>query len=269
MGQPFNRVLIENSVNVALGSGVMVIWEINKKFNLPGPYYFRLYRGRAFNDDNYEPVTDWQEEACALYDNERSLGGGLVFDVWYKIRLITGDQRSYWSEPVHCIHYWERRDWIIAKEIIRKELKLYRQYTGAYGVLLKQRLWGETCSCVDASVEESANPDCPLCSGTGIVGGYYTPMRYWCSPEPEKRYSKVDANMGLIQQVGKTFRGLSFPLLATEDVVVNQRSDERWRVGGAIQTIADIRGIPIVCSFPVQKISLDDPVYKIDVSGVE
>lgn len=267
MQNPFSRVVIQHNMNVILCEGTLIMWDLEDRFNEPGPYKFRVYRGRNIDDDFY-PITDWIENDCKAYDTTRVLADGLNIDIWYKVKLVDGKNRAYFSNPTHAKSYWNWDDWAVMKEIVRKELLLYVKYSGMYGVLLKQKVWGEPCSCVDPNTEEVQNPDCPLCYGMGIVGGYYAPMRYWCMKEADKRMQKVDPDRGAIHAVISTGRGLACPLVEKNDVIVNQLSDERWHVDGDVQVVADKRGIPVIVNFVIKRIPLSDPVYQIDVSNV-
>lgn len=263
----FHRLTVETHFNMVTDNSVLVEWALEKDFiaEAPGPYKFTLYRGYAANDDSFQAIAYTVDQPW-IYDRHPALPQRGM-DVFYKILLEDSDGNQYWSQVAHGTTYWERYDWTIAREIIRKEHLLQRKRAGTKGWLLKRRLWGERCpnDCVDELTNQINAPDCPLCFGTGLLGGYYDPFEYWIIMNPTQRIKKLDPEAGLVTTIIETVRALAYPSPATNDVWVHAHTDQRYNILSDISAIARHRGIDLVLNLRLQERSRNEPVYKVPV----
>jgi hypothetical protein len=261
----FHRLTVETHFNMITDKRVLVEWALEKDFiaAAPGPYKFTLYRGYAANDDNFEAIAYTFDQPW-LYDNNPQLPlKGM--DVFYKVLLEDSAGNQYWSQAAHGTTYWERYDWTIAREIIRKEHLLQRKRAGTKGWLLKRRLWGEKCpaDCVDPITDQVNYAHCDECYGTGILGGYYDPIEYWIIMNPSQRIKKLDPNQGLTTTIIETVRALAYPAPATNDIWVHAHTDQRYNVMEDISAIARHRGINLVLNLRLKERSRSESIYKV------
>ncbi len=262
----FQRLTVDAHFNLITNRRVLVEWAMYKAFiaGTPGPYKFTLYRGYSANDDGFVPVAETTDQPW-LYDNDPVFPQEGM-DVFYKVILEDAEGNTYESQAVHATTSWNRYDWTIAREIVRKEWLLLRKRAGTGGWLLKRRLWGDPCpnpDCVDETTGQNFDPNCPECFGTGIAGGFYDPIEYWVLLNPSQRIRKLDANQGLITSTIETVRALAYPAPATNDIWINDNTDQRYLILGDIVAAARHRGINLVLNLRMDEQPKSSSIYRI------
>ena len=264
MTDAFKRLTVNTHFSAISDGKVLVSWALDRSFNEPGPYRFTLQRGYAANDDQFVTVSTTTDQPW-LYDNAP------VFpqrgdEVFYRVILVDGNGRQYVSQAAPLSSYWNRYDWSLAKEIVRKETLVLKKRAGVRGWLLKRRLWGDECPvCVDPETKQIKDANCPVCYGTGITGGYYDPFEYWVIMNPTNIVRKLDNEMGLISQSYETVRALAYPLPEPNDVWVNHETDRRYVIQSDIQVIARHRGIDLVLSLRLEERAKSEAIYKVPI----
>ena len=161
---PFRRVAVDNMIR-----GVTrVWWELEPTFNDPGPYVFQLQYGNTPLRD----TPDWHNVGTPVTD-----GYVAYDDVWrnaasdllthYRVTLTTAKD-IYVSQVINCFGEWAERDWVLAREVARREM-LRHKFTSVQGYLLKPYRFGRPCNkCRDPLSAEITNSNCPICNGTGL-----------------------------------------------------------------------------------------------------
>lgn len=263
--RPFKRLTVDAYFNRITDNRVLVEWAMDKAFIAPGPYKFTLYRGYAVNDDAWTAVAETVDQPWAYDVNPVFPQMGT--EVYYRVILEDGQGQTYTSQSVSVGVYWTQYDWSLAKEIIRKEHLVLRKRAGTKGWLMKRREWGDPCpTCVDPAtgqIIDTAN--CTDCYGTGIIGGYYTPIEYWVIMNPTQRLAKLDADQGLLIQNVETVRALAYPTPSALDVWIHANTDQRFLVMGDIAAIARHRGIDLVLNLRFEERGRNDPIYQVPV----
>ncbi len=231
---------------------------MNPAFAEPGPYTFKLQRGRAVNDDDWEDVAQTIDQPWA-YDNYPKLR---PFDnsTFYRVILTDGNGKEWTSQPVAITTDWNHYDWSRMKEIVRKETLLLKK-AGSPGWLLKRRQFGEQCECVDPNTGTVHNSACPDCFGTGIEGGYYDALDFPVITQPDQRLRRLSGDAGLITMVFKSIRALAWAVPEGDDVWVNATSNERFFIGGDIKVLAQWRSIDVVLDLKLTQIESGHPIY--------
>lgn len=247
------------------GSGNLVEWELSPHFKDPAPYNFTL-QSAIFE----APDTDWQDvvgPVADVYFLQDNTTVSTEFNSWlhYRVKLETNNG-TYYSPPISTREtFAEYKDYARWRGMIRawqRALKL----AGNQGFLLKKRLSGTPCSCVDPLTGESTDPNCPTCDGTGFVEGYYPAVDCTMAQlERGKLHQTIRPPLGSVVE-GNNFVGvmLAFPLLFEQDVWVNRANGKRY----FIHTIADQliwKGVPVVQQVELRLAPLSDPVYKVDI----
>jgi hypothetical protein len=262
----FKRLAIDVFFNPIVTGSVLVEWALEKDFvaGAEGPFTFILERGYAANDDNFVPVAQTTDQPWA-YDNDPQLPDKGT-DVFYRVKLIDGAGQEYLSQATAVGTYWNRYDYTLAREIIRKEHLLQRKRAGVRGWLLKRRVYGESCPvCVDPDTGQINNPQCPVCFGTGITGGYYDAFEYWVIMNPSQRLGKVDAEQGLITATMETVRAMAYPRPDMNDVWVHAHTDQRFLVQGDVTALARHRGIDLILNLRLDERDRTEVIYKVPV----
>lgn len=261
MATVFTRIAVTNRY---LG-GALITWEVSAVFAraAPGPLTFKVYASRS-------GVGDWQlagqvDDGYFVIDTERRIFG-VSPRLTYRVEVQDADGRTYVSEPHNVSGSLSPHDANLARLIVAKEDAMMRRSSGQCGWLYKRRHWGVPCTqCVSQDTGEVMNAStCLLCFGTGILGGYHTPVEAWAASSARgsgsRRKIEHDETVNLTDNQGRKARMLACPWLDTDDVWVIRDSDQRYFVRGA--SAVEYRGLPILYD-PVELMLADSgsPVY--------
>lgn len=261
MNRVFKRLTVDVHFNPVVHQRVLVEWALEPSFVEIGPYTFTLYRSNSPTSDNWVPVAATVDQPWAYDHNPQLPTKGL--NVFYKVVLEDGDGQKYESQAVNAKSYWDRYDWSLAREIIRKESMLMQKRAGVKGWLFKRRTMGDPCPCVDQDTEEILDPNCEDCWGTAFKQGYYAPFEYWVLMNPTQSIKKLDAEVGLLTENIETVRALAYPVPQPNDFWVHAHTDQRYRIESDIAALARHRGIDLVLQLRMSEVDRNDPIYKV------
>lgn len=259
----FDRVV----VSYLVAGGAKVSWELTAGFTDPRPLVFQLQAGRVNNQD----ADDWVnvglpvEDMYFAIDPEQRVFGNTNF-THYRVKLTTVFN-VYYSQPTFGLGVLDRRDWAIGGEIIRQRKLIYGWGEGQNGYLLKRRWSGKSCTvCADFQTEESRNPNCPSCYGTGFECGYYFPVGcVYAKLSPRSHHTHLDGQMrGTTNDVFVSAEMLATDFLSEEDVWVNAKTDDRWYVHKVTHK-AEIRGVPLVSDVELRLVPFSSAIYTIQI----
>lgn len=261
---PFRRVSVDHMVR-----GVTrVWWQLEKLFKEPGPYVFQLQFGRTGLRD----ATDWVDVGQPVTNGYFALDpawreGGYTLMTHYRVKLTT-PQNVYVSQAANAFGELTERDWLLAREIIRKE-QLRHKLASIPGYLIKPMRYGVPCPrCRDELSSEVTDANCPVCNGTGFEVGYHPAQAMQCwDLSPQNEQSDVGEPKGTTRENPYVeARVIGFPALNKDDIWVNGSSDERWVVE-TIQVSAAIRGVPIVYQVRMGLVPFSNTIYSVEVGG--
>ncbi len=259
----FDRV----HVSYLIRGGTRVMWDLLEDFTDPLPHVFTLQVGRTGNPD----ADDWEDVGLAVENSFYAIDGdqrvwGKTQYTHYRVKLVTSVD-TYYSDPTNGMGILGRRDWRIAKEILRKE-RLRMRYGGIDGYLLKRRENGPRCTeCLEFQTGEILDPECPLCYGTGYQCGYFYPMGcIWADLAPKTKRKHIDDQgmRGTILDIVVTARMLLVPAIQSYDVWVNHLTDDRYYIH-SLQNAAEIRGVPLVGNVELRPAPFTDVIYDIPI----
>jgi hypothetical protein len=243
---------------------------MHRNFLDPLPYIFQLQTGNTGNPN----ATDWIDvgtpvaNAFFAEDDERREGNyGKRLLTHYRVKLTTS-RAVYVSQPVATYGEMGEKDWLFAREVVRKE-KLRHDLVSRGGYLLKRRRFGEVCTaCTDPLTGEVVNSKCPECNGVGFKVGYHAPtsLDLDMSPEAIIELRKATEPPGPSRPVDLKGRILGFPQINKEDVWVDGKSDQRWFLH-EIWHLSEVRGVPLVIQVGMRLAPYTDVVYQIEVGG--
>lgn len=263
----FRRLMVETYVPKMTVGATTVSWVMERDFIAPGPYTFTLRRHRNPSDDAPMVVakgTDvyyLEDRATPTWDSEYSLSAS------YSVVLQDGDGKTYTSHTITHDDGWNHKDWLLAREIVRKEVLLQKKKAGTRGWLLKRRWFGDACPlCLNTVTGESTKSHCPSCYGTGIVGGYYPPHEYWVLMNATSRMQKLTADQGVITVNDENVRGLAYPVIEPNDIWVNGQTGDRMRIMENVAAVARHRGVDIVVNAKVLLLPTSSAVYDIPIN---
>lgn len=256
--------------------GNMIAWELFDGFQAPGPYHFYIDFGHSGTDEwevlNQQPVID----ACAYYDLQQRHWDHFI-DFYYRIRLVLpslvnpdGSCVVHVSHPQQANGALAKRDWLVMREICRKEYLLQRKRTNVNNVgwILKRRRWGTSCNkCKEYDTLEVQKTSCDQCFGTGFTGGYFRGIDFRITMDaPWGREFKRDETVSMTNNTQRKGRVVAYPYLDTNDIYVRKDTGDRYFVN-ALETIAEVSGVPIVLIVEIRLAPVTDPIYNVPVNG--
>lgn len=259
----FDRVL----VSYLIAGGSRIMWELLPSFTDPGPLTFQLQVGTTADNN----ADDWADVGLPVTDQyfavdpEQRVWGKTNY-THYRVQLTTS-LGSYVSEPVGGMGILDRREWLLARNLIHQRRISYRVGTGAQrGYLLKRRWTGTQCKvCLDLQTEASRNPDCPSCFGTGFECGYYYPQScVWAVLSPKSYRTMTDQTRGTVNDVKVASEMLMTEVLGEDDIWVSALTDDRWYVHQVNHT-SEIRGVPLTATVELRLVPFSSPIYGIEI----
>jgi len=262
---PFRRVSVDHMTR-----GVSrVWWQLERLFRDDGPYVFQLQYGRTGVRD----ASDWTNIGEPVVNSYFALDPewretGYDMTSHYRV-VLTTPTGTYISQAASCYGELTERDWLLAREIIRKE-QLRNRLVSVPGYLIKPLRYGKMCTrCRDQLSEEITDSDCPVCSGTGFETGFHPPVPMQCwDLSPQVIQEQVDNNVKGTSRENPyvNARVIGFPALNKYDVWVNGSSDERWSID-TIQVTAALRGVPLVYQVRMGLLPFSNAMYAVEVGG--
>ena len=249
-----------------VAGGTRVEWSLFSDFTDPAPHTFQLEVGATGSNlsDDWQAVGLPAEDAFFLVDDTQRVYGKTQW-THYRVKLTTSEG-VYYSQPQDTSGHLGRRDWRIAREVLRRELLMLRKYTGRRGYLLKMRYTGTPCPrCLDYQTDEVRDQDCPVCLGTGKISGYYAPIPcVYAAVHPISGEDHLDPAQarGMVNDVHTKGRMLAVPQMLHRDVWIDRDSDSRWKIH-RVENICEIRGVALVCEVDLRLIPFSDPLYQL------
>ena len=264
-----NSVFDRVSVRHYTRGGTIVFWELLPTFTDPGPLIFQLQIGETSNPDSNDWVNIGSPVINQYYtiDPEQRAWGSTRYR-YYRVQ-VTSLLGTYYSAPVNGLGLLNKKEWLLARELIRQRKVLYRKgYAAVEGYLLKRRITGQFCSrCVDSQTREVKDSDCPECFGTGYYCGYFYPMScVWAIFEPKTYRIEIDDQgvRGTVNDVAVKADMITTDFMSESDIFVADRSDDRFFIH-RVQHTAEVRGVPIAGQVEMRLIPYNNIVYTIDI----
>ncbi len=184
------------------------------------------------------------------------------------MRLVT-PVATHYSKPAAVFGLLSLRDWLYAREIVRKELLLLDVYTAAKGWLLKRKRSGTRppagdprTAVVDPLTGEMIRRNTTT-FGTPYEGGYYRAIPFLVALEPGGTYERVDSEQQGNEDpetLRRTGRVVVFPHVAHRDVFVEDGGDLRYYLH-VTKYLAHARTVPLVARCELRQAPFTDVVY--------
>lgn len=264
-GWVFDRVVVFPSTV----GGSRVEWSLHPLFRDPGPFVFQLQVGRTDNPQ----ADDWTDVGSPVTDTFYAIDPAQrvwAMTQWthYRLLLTTG-LGSYASAPQNALGALSRQDWTKWKNHVRMwSLKLQKGPGSSLGYLLKRRLYGAPCSCVDPLTGEVRRPQDPVCFGTGWVGGYFAPIPcIWADLALKLTRDHLDPSRGNVNELNVAAKLLAVPQLYEKDVFVEKKTDIRYSVHGIEYLVAQ-NGVPAAVSVKLIPFPFDHVIYQYPIADL-
>lgn len=252
-----------------INGGTRVEWVLHPRFSDPRPHTFQLQFGRTGNaeaDDWVDVGLTVDDTYYAVDDTKRVYG---KFQWTHYRVLLASSVAVYASAPQNLYGSLPKRQWRIVREIERMERLRLRKEAGQEGYLLKRRLFGTACDCIDYQTGEVRNAQCTTCYGTGYENGYYEPYGcFYAELQPHGNDSNVDGNSrGTVNDAPRTVgRLINSPQIFSGDIWVDRDTDFRWQIHG-IKNVVEVTGVPVVVNAEMRLLPFSHPIYQLEIDG--
>ena len=245
--------------NYSIGS--VFTWEVSGSLQDPAPWTFQveLAEGPGGPWSPISPVLPftsiWTEK------EHRRAGKDQVF--FYRLTLTT-PKAVYHSEVSTPYGDLGRREYLLARDIMRREVLHAKTLMGVQADLWMVSTWGPKCTvCLDPITGMITNTDCPQCFGTGHAVPYNGPYRFWITMCPTKRVTEMAADgTGLRQPVNEEIRAIGALMMKKNDLIVTLDDARHYYVDDT-ESIVELRTIPVVQRGTVREAPFTDIAYRI------
>lgn len=265
--QAFSRLFVDRLVH-----GITTVtWRLAYNFTIPGPFTFWLqasYAGHA-NAVDWVTVSGPLVNVTQLTDATKREPAGKKILTHYRV-LVSAGGKIYMSEPVQITNRLPDRDFLIAREIVRKEILRRKFGTGIEGFLLRSFRYGvqdknSTFSLTGDIIDTYSSSSW----GTGFQIGYHPAIAM--DIEQESRGGQGARDDGQPTTFSTETDELTARLVGdldvvTKDVWVNATTDERFLVE-SVNIVAAVRGVPVVQKAVMTLLPFSSPIYRIPVDG--
>ena len=245
------------------GAGFLFTWRVSGDFNVAPPWVFRVEQAASITGpwiDISGPIIDryfYKEDRRRLINKSSVL--------YFRVVLVADDTK-YFSRVVTPYGDLNRKDFLIARDIMRKEVLHMKKMAGTAGQLFTVTTFGPPClKCRDPITGEIRFADCDQCFGTGRINPYNGPYDMWMTFSSDSNHDVVDEGAGTLERKIFEVRMASSIVAKKNDVIVDIGSDKRYYVNKA-SVIAELRRIPLVQSLVVSEAPVSDKIYKIETA---
>ena len=241
--------------------GFSFSWMLDMAFNDSYPWVFQVEVAPA-PDGEWKAISPqlvnifcWSGNVPVKVNKSRVL--------FFRLKLKT-PENEYYSEVIQPYGNLSKKEFLIAKDIMRREVLHMSQLAGVPEKVLLKANWGPRCKvCVDPITGRSRNSNCPSCVGTGFEKPYHGPYDMWMLFSSDSQHQMAEnPNTGTTEQKNFTARAIGSIVLKYHDVVIDSRSNKRYYVNNAA-IISEIRRIPIIQQLQLSEAAVTDPIYKL------
>lgn len=263
----FDRVVVDH----LMAGASRVSWRLRPRFQDPGPYTFQLLIGESdiAAADDWTPIGTPEVDVVQLFDTTQPRDLTFSPTTRYRVRMTTSEG-VYDSPPVDCLGRLNRRDWLIARAITRRELLHSEKRAGSFGWLFKRRK--RTPAVTDNLVIDYASGEVIKTAntegvGTDRIGGYFAPVAMFMSLGEPNSYPQRDETVGMTDALVTQARAINYPAVEHNDVWATATGDLRYAVHG-VNVIAQVREVGILVQATLRQLSPTDPIYDLDLPDV-
>jgi hypothetical protein len=186
---------------------------------------------------------------------------------WFKLGVYDGATLKIESRAMDSRNGMSRQQYLRYREILRRHRLYFDKGPVNPGFLVRRKIYGTKCNvCMDPILSSPASSECGTCYGTGIIGGYFTPVRMtadWAAGVVP-RVSNTSKESPGPQQIQKTsIRIFGYPDAKSEDLWF----DLGTRFFYLVETVTPEQwvGSVLTQSLAISKLPSHHQVYKLSV----
>ena len=243
-------------------------WEVDPTFADPGPWEFTVQQ----TDTGKQDTDEWEDlhdgpiiNAFQFIDTFKVIHTK-DWNIVYRVKLTTPN-KTYYSVHTGPYSLLPRKEFLIARDIMRREVLAMREWEGVPVDIWKKAVSDDPCTeCVDEITGQIIDPDCPYCDGTGKKEGHHGPYDGFAKFSPRKSTKTIDELHTTDIQLFDV-RMIAYPFLIRNDILVDRTSDKRYSIE-KVESAFEVRRIPIIYKLMVAELIPSDSAYRLG-SGYE
>ncbi len=233
---------------------------------LPGD--FKVWVERSGSPDgeferlNYLPIlnsNEWvhQNQSLEILSKDRY--------PLYRVVVEYPNGKTYTSEVANLYGILSKADYLIAKELNRKESVRLKQI-GIPLIILKRKHWGNKCEeCIDVASGVKIKDFCDICYNTKFIGGYYSPIETTGEITVNAHHTDLDnQGLGVTEEYNCRMRIMNYPLINRDDVIIEKLTNIRWTTWE--QQPIEWKRVPVVQQVVLRRVPPSSIVYRLEYS---
>lgn len=238
--------------------GFSFFWDIAGDFNDLGPWTFEVEKGLS-SQGPWFVISPELVNTFAWKDND-PVRINKANVLYFRVKMTT-KSGEYMSPVVQPYGKLSRRDFLLAREIMRQAVLHSRGMAGVEGEVYLLSTFGPRCGkCLDPITGAIRNSHCKSCFGTGRDPAYLGPYYMWLDFSEDTQHQTVTDKTGTVEKKTLMVKAIGNPVLKYGDVLVVPSSDKRYYVRMAAMT-SELRQVPIVQTLTVEEAPQTDKVY--------
>lgn len=225
---PFTDVKLSPSFN----KGHVVSWRLDPFYLINGEEQLELEVSGTPSFSDIRNTIPGSLTAFFITDdvNEKQGHGK---DTYYRLKLTIGDTIVYSRTVSFVASRYGRREYVMAREMQRKELLRARKFTGGEVYLVKRRVIAKPVELgydIDPITMQRLTNQNPT-HATEYETGYHAPVKLYASFEDYVTTRDASpGGLGLQARVQQGFRAIGYPAIDTYDLIVDPTNDQRYQV---------------------------------------
>jgi hypothetical protein len=235
-------------------NGFTFKWTVEPDFTGPRPWQFIVQESK--NDSTWNDISAVIEDAFIYQEHKRRLYPRTDV-VKFRIKSMS-DGKEYVSFTVAPYAEMNKREFLLAREIMRKEILIMKRSSGVGIKLYKYDYFAKTPSeGIDPVSGSVVDPD------YRVPGVYYGPYDLYGAFEPqEKEIKQEDDGRGYSEQFFFKVRTIGFPYINPYDILFDDTEDRAFHVE-KVKNVAEIRRFAIVQELNVRELPKSDATYRL------
>ena len=250
------------TITPSYSKGLAYSWTVSKGFEGGYPWKFVVEEGKTVKgpwkaiSPELENKFTWSETELRCVPKDSVLA--------FRIKTIDASGKIYYSHTKDPYGDLGRREFLLAREMMRKEALQMRKLSGTQGQLWIKSIFGPPCTeCLDPITKDVLDADCEHCFGTGHKPGYHGPYTSWMTFSPKQRNKHMPADgKGLREDYKFQVRMLGLPRVKKDDVLIDTAQGKCYYVSTIVNT-TELRRIPVVQTAGANETPVTDAVYKL------
>lgn len=240
------------------GQGFIFRWELNDAFSAPAPFTFTVQMAPTPSGP-WESISDQLVDTYYWADERKPVGKTAARN--YRVVMVDGAGVGHASQPVMPFGDLSLREFLIAREILRKEELNASRMAGTRGQVWISAEYGSRCpKCLDPVTGNVRDSHCRKCHGTGFYPSHYGPFDMWLSFSQSQHGMAHDEAGGTKDDKSFSVRAIGTPRLKKNDVLRDVASGKMYYIQG-VANVTEMRRIPIVQQLTVSEAATTDQCY--------